>query len=105
MKLKWTHAGIIVVVAGIIGACGNTQDPLTGENYGNLLATSGGLTLDVSKHELGWGKSQCDSCHNFNNIHLTDRTGTGINMQAVQNIVFTDGLSSCATCHGTNGVP
>ncbi len=105
MTLKWTSIGVIAVVAGLMSGCGSTQDPLLGENYGNLLATPGGLTLDATKHDIGWGKSQCNTCHNFNNIHLTDHTGTGIDMKAIQTIVFTDGLSSCATCHGTNGVP
>lgn len=94
-----------VVLGTMLTACGSVQDPLQGENYGNLLATPGGLVLDQSKHETGWTKPNCNLCHNFNDIHLTDNTGTGIDMAAVRTIVYTGGLSSCATCHGTNGVP
>lgn len=104
--MKTTRRLLMTAIFGTLAAaCGSTMDPLLGENYGNLLATSGGLVLDQSKHESGWGKSSCNLCHNFNNIHLTDNTGTGIDMAAVRTIVYTDGLSSCATCHGTNGVP
>ncbi|MBI2345734.1 MAG: hypothetical protein HYV03_02370, partial [Deltaproteobacteria bacterium] len=76
-----------------------------GENYGNLLATASGLVLTPDEHAIGWGKSDCTMCHNLNNIHLEDLTGTGIDVTAIRTIVFTQGLSSCATCHGTNGVP
>lgn len=105
MKVNWVYIGIIALTAGVIAACGSTEDPLTGENYGNLLATPGGLTLDASKHDIGWTNPNCNTCHNFNNIHLTDRTGTNIDMKAIQDETFSEGLSSCAKCHGTNGVP
>lgn len=94
----------IAIVGMLASACGSVE-PQTGENYGNLLATSGGLVLNQGKHAVGWGKSDCTLCHNFNNIHLVDRTGTSIDMAAIRTTVYNQGISSCATCHGTNGVP
>lgn len=96
---------MIVFLGALAAACGDVQNSLQGENYGNLLATTGGLVLDQSKHSTGWSKSDCNLCHNFNNIHLVDRTGTGLDMAAIRTIVYNGGNSSCATCHGTNGVP
>lgn len=96
---------MMTVILGMLATACGSMEPQTGENYGNLLATTGGLVLNQSKHETGWGKSNCNLCHNFNNIHLVDRTGTSIDVAAIRTTVYNDGLSSCATCHGTNGVP
>lgn len=104
MKMTRRLLVMTVVFGTWLTACGNVE-PQTGENYGNLLATTGGLVLNQSKHESGWGKSNCNLCHNFNNIHLVDRTGTAIDMAAIRTLVYDNGLSICATCHGTNGVP
>jgi hypothetical protein len=105
MKMTRQFLMMTAVFGALTTSCGSVQSPLQGENYGNLLATAGGLVLDQSKHETGWTKPNCNLCHNFNNIHLNDNTGTGIDMAAIRTIVYDDGLSSCATCHGTNGVP
>ena len=102
MKILTTLTLIAIIFSA--AACGADSATLSGENYGNLLDTVGGLTLTQKKHSYAWGESECSTCHNFNNIHLVDRTGTGIDMAAIRDIVFSDGLSSCATCHGTNGV-
>jgi hypothetical protein len=94
----------LLAVACLLIGCGDDAR-LTGEDYGDLLASPSGLTLTPSEHLSGWGKTDCSLCHNFNNIHLVDRTGTGINMTTIQNTVFAGANSSCATCHGTNGAP
>lgn len=97
------HRGIFLsIIMGLVG-CGDSK--LTGEDYGDILASPSGLTLTEAEHSTGWGKTECSACHNFNNIHLVDRSGTGINMPAIQNTVFTGGNGSCATCHGNNGNP
>ncbi len=95
----WTLLGISCVAMG----CGDVE--LQGEDYGDLLSSPSGLALTQDEHSAGWGKSDCTMCHNMNNIHLEDRTGTGIDMSLIRETVFTDGLTSCAACHGTNGVP
>ncbi|MBI2343759.1 MAG: hypothetical protein HYV02_05465 [Deltaproteobacteria bacterium] len=91
---------LCAVVGGV--ACGSEQ--LQGEDYGDLLVSPSGLVLTQDEHAVGWGKSDCTLCHNFNNLHLVDQTNTGINVTAIQDLVFSDGLDSCAVCHGTNGV-
>lgn len=102
--MKHPLAIIAIIATGALAGCGN-MEPQSGENYGNLLSTSSGLTLTQAEHQSGWGESNCALCHNFNNIHLEDRTGASINMAAIRQTTFTQGNSSCATCHGTNGVP
>ena len=84
-------------------SCGGSSSG-TGEDYGDILSSPSGLTLTYHEHKVGWGKSDCTLCHNTSNIHLVDRSGTGIDMAAIRAQVATDGLSSCAICHGDNGI-
>ncbi|MBI4124578.1 MAG: hypothetical protein HY609_03330 [Deltaproteobacteria bacterium] len=87
----------------LLAACG--ENPVNeGENFGNLLNTSGGLVLTQAEHPTGWGHSECTLCHNLENIHLVDRTGI-TDIVAVHNRAISEGISGCAACHGTNGVP
>ena len=102
MKSFLIVSSILALFASALIGCGN-EEALNGEDYGNLLISPSGLTLTQSEHEVGWGKSQCDTCHNFNNIHLEDNTGLGVDVEAIREQVFTEGLSSCASCHGANG--
>lgn len=74
-----------------------------GEDYGNILNSPDGLTLTQGEHEIGWGNSQCTLCHNLENIHLVDRSGIGIDVDAIHEQALEDGIGGCAVCHGTNG--
>lgn len=98
----------LVMALGIVSislmACGDVE-PLSGENYGDLITSPSGLTLTEGEHTIGWGKSNCFTCHEINNIHLVDHSGLGFDMEAIRDQTFTEGLTSCATCHGTNGAP
>lgn len=85
----------------IFCACGSVST--TGEDYGNLDASPGGLALQQSEHVYGWGKSDCTLCHNLNNIHISV-SESGYDMAAVRAQVASQGLSACSVCHGTNGV-
>lgn len=84
----------------LMAGCGTVDT--TGENYGDLLLSPAGLEITEAEHPDGWGRADCTVCHNFYNIHLG--TVAGIDMAAVRQTVEDDGLSSCVTCHGTNGV-
>lgn len=84
-------------------ACAEDND-IVGEDHGNIAAGEMGLVLTQEEHEIGWEKSTCFDCHNIENIHQTDRTGTGLNLTAIRDITRDEGLSSCPDCHGTNGV-
>ncbi|OGQ48166.1 MAG: hypothetical protein A3H42_06805 [Deltaproteobacteria bacterium RIFCSPLOWO2_02_FULL_46_8] len=90
-------------VAFCLTACGGTTTN-GGEDYGDILSTSQGLTLTQSEHTIGWSKSECTMCHNLENIHLVDRTGV-TDIVAVHNQAIRDGITGCAACHGTNGMP
>lgn len=100
MKILFIYIALFLTLA----ACGS-QEAIQGENYGDLTATDGGMLLTQGEHETGWGKDACFDCHNLENIHQNDRTGTGLNLGAIRYMTETDGLASCVNCHGTNGVP
>ena len=47
---------VSVLVAATIVGCGSGSSPQS-ENYGNLLASPGGLVLVEGEHLTGWGRS------------------------------------------------
>ena len=88
----------------IIGfGCGSDHD-IDGEDHGNIVAGALGAILTQTDHPSGWGEANCFLCHNKDNIHQTDRSGTGLNLEAIRSLTETDGLESCSGCHGTNGL-
>ena len=84
-------------------ACGGNGER-TGEYYGDMIDNFGTLVLAQTSHPHGFGKSDCNICHNVNNIHLTDESDHGFDMAAVRALVANQGLAACPACHGTNGV-
>ena len=85
-------------------SCGG-GDVREGEDYGNLLDTPSGLTLVEEEHIGGWGRSECTMCHNLENIHLVNRTGIPIDIDAIHELALEEGVAGCPACHGENGVP
>jgi len=93
----------------IAAACGTGMNE--GENYGNLLESPEGLILTPQEHEGGWGRIDCVTCHPVQNMHLANRTrDPSIDIIAIQNLINAvietggDPNSTCASCHGYNGV-
>jgi len=89
-----------------LAACGSdgSNQP---ENYGNLLASPGGLVVLHDEHPDGWGRPGCLVYHNTSYIHTVNRTGlpnAQIDLPGVRELVQLQGESSCAQCHGDNGV-
>jgi len=94
------------LVALVAAGCGSKSDPQS-ENYGNLLASPGGLVVLEQEHPTGWMRPDCFGCHNVNNIHQVNRTGlpdSEADLAGVREIVQNQGESSCMLCHGDNGV-
>lgn len=98
-----THLFVAFICITLLVGCGSA-DNFGGEDYGDIAAGPGGITLTQDEHPLGWGNADCFECHSDSNIHQTDRTGTGLNLQAIRDMTENQGLESCASCHGTNGV-
>lgn len=99
----WT---VCLAAAAMFAACGDSGD-LEGEDYGNLLASPGGLLVLEEEHPTGWMRAQCFACHEIRIIHTVNRTHLPddvIDLPAVRAIVREQGESSCALCHGDNGV-
>ena len=99
--------GIFLLFAScilLLSACGSDNATMAGEDYGNISTGVSGAVIVESEHSSGWGKSDCFECHNMGNIHQTDRSGTGLNLGAIRTLTEEQGLTSCSTCNGTNGV-
>ena len=94
---------LFILSVFLFAACGDANIP-DGEDHGNIAAGDLGVVLTQTEHPLGWGEADCFLCHMTDNIHRTDRTGTGVNLEAVRSLVEEQGLASCADCHGTNGL-
>lgn len=91
---------LIILFLGI--GCGEaTLDE--GEDYGNLLESPEGLVLTEEEHTAGWGHAECDTCHNLDNIHLVNRTDISLDIEAIHDQALEEGISSCSSCHGSNG--
>lgn len=86
----------------LVSCGGSTVDE--GEDYGNILDTPDGLILTEEEHQGGWGRADCTTCHNLENIHLVDRTGASIDIETIHDQAIEDGIAGCAACHGTNGI-
>jgi len=111
MNTKRGRAGAVVVslslCACIASACGDDAGHQS-ENYGNLLASPGGLVVLEEEHPTGWTRPECFGCHNVNEIHQNNRTGLPddeVDLPGIRAIVRNQGEESCTMCHGSNGVP
>jgi hypothetical protein len=102
--LLWCSAGGFFLLALFVLACGGGGVD-EGENFGNLLDSPAGLVLTEEEHPDGWGRTDCTLCHHLDNIHLVNRTGLSIDIQATHDQAIAAGIGGCAACHGTNGNP
>jgi cytochrome c553 len=83
-------------------AAGCSEGARQYENY--ELRTTADITLQASNHPHGYGRVQCFSCHNQDNIHQVNRINAP-SFDLAKPLVEQSGLESCAGCHGRNGVP
>jgi hypothetical protein len=94
-----------LVLAVALVACGSASGPQS-EDYGNLLASPGGLVVLEEEHPTGWTRPDCFGCHNVNNMHQVNRTGLPdekVDLPEIRAIIENQGLESCVLCHGDNG--
>jgi hypothetical protein len=91
---------------GLLAACGSGAGHES-EDYGNLLASPGGLVVLEEEHPTGWMRPDCFACHQISNIHQvnrTDLTDEDLDLAGIRDIVRNQGEESCTMCHGSNGV-
>ena len=95
---------LLILIFGflVIFACGDDEQFEGGEYYPELTSAAN-LVLTENNHPDGWGREDCDVCHNFNNIHLVNRLGIPLDLEAIRELTFTEGNASCPDCHGDNG--
>lgn len=103
MRVKNALTAALFVLLLIGASCGGIGTN-GGENYGNLLDSPGGLILTQGEHPAGWGRTDCTSCHELDNIHLVNRTGLDIDIAAIHDLAVSGGEAGCPDCHGANGV-
>jgi hypothetical protein len=87
---------LLSTLALFLISCGNDRQV---EKYD----LSGGITLTEDNHDYGYGENECFSCHVRGNIHIDNQTGSSL-ITLARDLTTSDGLSSCSTCHGTNGL-
>ena len=95
--MRFLIAAVFVLA---VSGCGGDPEKQY-ENYN--LQNSSSLTLTALNHPHGYEKSSCFACHLEQNIHQVDRIGDP-SFQFARTLVEQNGLSSCAGCHGKNGV-
>jgi hypothetical protein len=94
----------LTVLLSLLCGCGSNGSEAP-TNYGNLLSSPQGLVLAQEEHPSGWGRADCFFCHEIRTMHTVNRTGIeGLDLAEIRSIVRNQGESSCAQCHGTNGV-
>ena len=95
-----------LLLAATVAGCGSASEPQS-ENYGNLLASPGGLIVLEQEHQTGWMRPDCFGCHDVNNMHQVNRTGLTdeqVDLPGIRAIIQNQGEASCVLCHGDNGV-
>ena len=105
LKMKFIIFYIILFFVLFFVGCGN--DKPNQEAYGDLYSSDQGIVLTAAEHESGWGKTNCFLCHNTRNLHLPNNdfpAPDGFDLKGIQKQVSAQGIASCKTCHGKNGL-
>ena len=104
--VRFLCAFALVLLLGLALGCGSDSGRES-EDYGNLLASPGGLVVLEEEHPTGFMRPDCFSCHNTDNMHQVNRTDLPdeeVDLPGIRAIIASSGESSCTMCHGTNGV-
>lgn len=88
-----------LIAVALLAGC-EAGDPCA---RGSMLDSVGGLVLTEAEHPTGWGEESCVDCHAYASLHRVACT-PDVDLDAVAEQVEEEGLASCATCHGDNGV-
>jgi hypothetical protein len=89
------------VVLLLCGACAQV-DPCEGVQDQSL--SPAGLSVTREEHGPGWAQAECFTCHQLATIHRADCID-GVDMATVMAQADPEDPSTCAGCHGANGVP
>lgn len=87
------------LLALCLAGCDEAQCP-----YGSMLEGDEGIVVTQAEHPTGWGQADCTECHAVPQLHRRGCT-PGVSIEGIRAVVAEEGLESCTSCHGTNGVP
>lgn len=90
---------ILMLIILLLSSCGKEKRQF--EVY--QIAQPADILLSVENHPHGYGESQCFECHVVDNIHRDNQTGSST-LDLARELTRTQGISSCQTCHGGNGL-
>ena len=88
----------LLATSMLVGACGDDPCP-----RGSMSDNAGGIMVTQAEHPTGWGLDDCSECHAFAALHRIGCT-PDVDLEATREAVLQEGLDSCASCHGDNGV-
>lgn len=89
--------GWIALLLAVAGCAQETQY----EDY--KVASIADLYLTATNHPHGYGKQDCFLCHVPSRLHRVNRLNSP-NFDLAPILVEQSGVTSCAGCHGPNGV-
>ena len=67
------------------------------------LPEGGAVLLTEYTHKHGFKETQCFYCHVKGNIHQDNTTSSPL-IETARILTERDGIKSCSTCHGSNGL-
>lgn len=70
---------------------------------GGVARSEAGLVLTATDHPDAWGRSDCTACHALESLHRQG-CAPGVDYVEVRALVDDQGVDSCVSCHGDNGV-
>ncbi len=93
-----SHRPLLFIVLLPLAACGDDPCP-----RGSMLDSVDGFEMTEAEHPTGWGLEDCSECHALPSLH---RLGCSpdVDLELIREQVRDEGLDSCASCHGDNGV-
>lgn len=77
----------------------------TCDDLGNMLDSPAGLEVTEAEHPTGWAQANCWQCHHVDRMHTLNCSGLDeLDIEGIRERVEDEGLESCSSCHGNNGV-
>lgn len=94
--MKWS---VMILFLFAMTSCGSNRRDF--EEY--QITSTSDIVLNRENHPHGYGQRECFQCHVIDNIHRDNQSGAST-LELARELTRTQGISSCSTCHGSNGL-